>query len=513
MRVAAGEMWRRMRPRGLVAVAAAVVAGLATAAVVTGLATAAVAAPDSVTIGMQLEPPNLDPTAGAAAAIDEVVYANVFEGLTRIGPDGSVLPDLARSWDISADGLVYTFHLATGVRFHDGTPFGAADVKFSLDRARAPDSANAQKQLFTPIASVDVIDPATVRVTLSRAVGNFLFDMAWGDAVIVAPQSAAHDATDPIGTGPFKFADWVRGDHIDLVRNPDYWGTPAKLARATFKFIADPTAAFAAVMAGDVDAFPNFPAPETLSQFAADPRFRVVVGSTEGETIMAINNGRKPFNDIRVRRALSYAVDRQAVIKGAEFGYGTPIGSHFSPADPGYVDLTGVYPHDPAKAKALLAAAGYGDGLHTTLKLPPPSYARRSGEIIADQLKAVGVDAEIINVEWAQWLSDVFANRDYDLTIVSHTEPADIGIYARNDYYFNYHSDAFRKIMAALDATTDAARRLALLAAAQRRIADDAVNVFLFELPKLGVWNAKLHGLWANEPIQANDLTGVYWQD
>jgi peptide/nickel transport system substrate-binding protein len=490
--------------------AAAFAVGVAAA---TAGAVAVAAPPDTVTVGMQLEPPNLDPTAGAAAAIDEVVYANVFEGLTRIGSDGSVLPALARTWDISADGRAYTFHLAAGVKFHDGTTFDAGDVKFSLDRARAPDSTNAQKALFTAIASVDVVDPYTVKVKLDHAVGDFLFDMGWGDAVIVAPESAATNAVTPIGTGPFKFAGWVRGDHVDLVRNPDYWGTPAKLDKVTFKFVSDPAAAFAAMMAGDLDAFPNFPAPETLAQFRADPRFIVVVGATEGETILAINNGRKPFDDVRVRRALSYAVDRQAIIDGAMFGYGTPIGSHFSPADPGYVDLTGLYPFKPDEARDLLRQAGHGDGFTVTLKLPPPAYARRGGEIIAQQLKAIGVNAKIVNVEWAQWLSDVFGAKNYDLTIVSHTEPADINIYARDDYYFDYHSDVLKEIVAELDLTADPAKRLELLGEAQRRIAEDAVNVFLFELAKTGVWNARLKGLWVNEPIQANDLTGVYWQE
>ena len=150
------------------------------------------------------------------------------------------------------------------------------------------------------------------------------------------------------------------------------------------------------------------------------------------------------------------------------------------------------------------------DGFKVTLKLPPPSYARRGGEIIAQQLKAVGVDAQIIPVEWAQWLSDVFKNKDYDLTIVSHTEPADYGIYARDDYYFDYHSDAFKKLMDELNLATDPAKRNALIGDIQKKIAEDAVNVFLFELAKTGVWNAKIKGLWANSPIQANDLTKVY---
>jgi peptide/nickel transport system substrate-binding protein len=490
---------------GSAALAVALLAGVAPGA--------ALAARADVTVGMVLEPPNLDPTAGAAAAIDEVVYANVFEGLTRIGPDGSVLPALAASWDISDDGLAYTFHLHEGVKFHDGSALDADDVKFSLDRARAEDSTNAQKALFAAIASVDVVDPATVKVTLSHPEGNFLFNMGWGDAVIVAPETAADNATNPVGSGPFKFSDWVKGDHVELVKNPDYWGEPVKLDKATFKFISDPTAAFAAMMAEDVDAFPNFPAPETVSQFEADPRFDVVVGSTEGETVLAMNNGRPPFGDIKVRQAFSYAIDRQAIIDGAMFGYGTPIGTHFAPHNPAYVDLTGMYAYNPEKAKALLAEAGHGDGLTVSLKLPPPTYARRGGEIIAQQLADIGVTAEIANLEWAQWLAEPFKAKDYDLTIVSHTEPMDIGIYARDDYYFDYHSDAFKAIMEELNNTTDPAKRNELLGDAQRKIAEDAVNVFLFELAKTGVWNAKLKGLWANSPVQANDLTGVSWED
>ncbi len=337
--------------------------------------------------------------------------------------------------------------------------------------------------------------------------------MGWGDAVMVGPESAADNATKPIGTGPFKFVEWVKGDHVELARNPDYWGKPVALDKATFKFISDPTAAFAAMMAGDVDAYPNFPAPETLDQFRADPRFKVVVGTTEGETILTMNNGRKPFDDLKVRQAMSYAIDKKAIIDGAMFGNGTPIGSHFSPADPGYVDLTGMYPYDPEKARALLKEAGYPDGFKVTLKLPPPSYARRGGEIIAQQLKAVGVEAELINVEWAQWIADVFKGKDYDLTIVSHTEPADIDIYSRDDYYFDYHSDAFKKIISDLNLATDPAKRLELLGAAQKKLAEDAVVVFLFELAKTGVWNAKLDGLWENSPVQANDLTDVSWED
>jgi len=475
-------------------------------------ATSAWAAKDTITLGMVLEPPNLDPTAGAAAAIDEVVYANVFQGLTRFGPDGSIRPDLAKSWDVSGDGTVYTFHLQDGVTFQDGSSFDAEDVKFSLDRARAEDSVNAQKQLFAGIESVDVLDPLTVKLTLKAPDGALPFKLAWGDAVMVAPESADQNASHPIGTGPFMFKDWAQGDHITLSAYEGYWGAQPKLREATFRFISDPTAAFASMMAGDVDAFPNYPAPETAAQFKSDPRFKLIIGSTEGETILAMNERNAPLNDIRVREAIAHAINRKDLIDGAMFGYGTPIGSHFAPHNPAYVDLTGLSDYDPAKSKALLKEAGVSD-LKLRLALPPPSYARRSGEIIQAELAAVGIQTEITNMEWADWLERVFKGHDYDLSIVSHTEPMDIGIYARPDYYFGYHNEKFDAVMAELEKTSDASKRTELLQDAQRILAQDYANAFLFQLPKIGVANAKIEGLWENAPTQANDLTEVYWDE
>lgn len=465
---------------------------------------------DSITIGMQLEPPNLDPTGGAAAAIDEVVYANVFEGLTRYRADGSIAPALAQSWTVSEDGLTYTFTLRSGVKFHDGTDMTADDVKFSLDRARAEGSTNAQKALFAGISDVSVGNDTTVVVTLSAPNGGFLTNLAWGDAVIVAPESIDTAATAPVGTGPFKLGRWVQGDRIELVANPDYWGEKPALTSATFKFISDPTAAFAAMMAGDIDAFPGYPAPETLIQFEADPRFQLLIGTTEGETILSMNNKSPKLQDVRVREAIAHAINRQDIIDGAMFGYGTPIGTHFAPHNPDYVDLTAQSDYDPERSKALLAEAGVTD-LTLTLKLPPPSYARRGGEIIAAQLREVGIQTEISNLEWAQWLEQVFKGKDFDLSIVSHTEPMDINIYARPDYYFQYDNPAFQQLMVDLDLASDPAARSEILGAAQKMIADEYVNGFLFQLARTGVADARIEGLWPNAPTQANDLTGVRW--
>lgn len=460
-------------------------------------------------MGIQLEPPNLDPTSGAAAAIDEIVYANVFEGLTRILEDGTPAPALAESWTVSDDGLVYEFALHRNVQFHDGTDFTANDVVFSLNRARAPTSTNAQRPIAELINSVVAVDAYRVRVVLKEPLADLPIYLGWGDFVIVAEESAATNAVEPVGTGPFRFHRWRKGASVTLIRNEDYWGAAAPLDQVDFVFIPDPTVAFAALMAGDVDGFPNYPAPENLNMIERDERFKTVYGTGEGEVILAINNGAAPFDDLRVRRALNHAIDKQAIIDAALFGYATPIGSHFPPHHPSYTDLSEHYPYDPVRAKILLAEAGYPDGFSTTLALPPPSYARRSGEAIAALLEAVGINVVIRNLEWAQWLEQVFANKAYDLTIVAHTEPLDIDIYAHDGYYFQYSNETFKAVIAELRRTSDASKRDTLYKQAQTILAEDAVNVFLAQGPKIGVWNKNVTGVWADAPLQANIFTAT----
>ena len=492
------------------------IAGLALAALALSAAgpAAAQAKKNSVVLGMVLEPaPGLDPTVAPAAAIGEVVHLSVLEGLTKINMDGRITPLLAESWSIDPDGKVYTFKLRKGVKFHDGEPFTSADVKFSFERAKAPGSTNkAKKAVFDNISRIDTPDPLTVIVVLNNADGNFLFRMGENTAVILDPKSAPTEATRPIGTGPYKFENWAKGASITLVKNDQYRdAAKVQMKKVTFRFINDAAAQVAALLAGDIDGMPRFGALESLKQFQSDARFTVAVGGTEGKTIMTINNKRKPFDDVRVRRALAAAIDRKAIIAGAQEGYGTPIGSHMVPSDAGYVDLTGVNPYNPEKAKALLKEAGVALPLNVTLTLPPPAYARKGGEIIAAELAKVGVIAKIENVEWAQWLSGAFKG-NFDLTVISHVEPLDFDRYGDPKYYYGYDSKAYDALLVAYNTTTDTKGRLKILGDIQRQLATDCVNVYLFQLPQFAVGNKHLKGMWSSSPIFANDPAALRWE-
>ena len=469
---------------------------------------------DSAVLGMTLEPaPGLDPTMAPAAAIGEIVHYNILEGLTKINMNGSVTPLLAESWSIDPDGKVYTFKLRKGVKFTDGEAFDASDVKFSFERAKAPASTNkAKKAVFDNISRIDTPDPSTVIVVLNQPDGNFLFRMGENTAVILDPKSAATTATQPVGTGPFTLAAWAKGSSITLAKNDAFRNAAAiRMKKVTFRFINDPAAQVAALLAGDIDGMPRFGAIQSLKQFQGDPRFTVVAGGTEGKTLVAINNKKKPFDDVRVRRALAAAIDRKAVIDGSQEGYGKPIGSHMVPSDAGYVDLTNVNPYDPEKARALLKEAGVALPLNVTLTLPPPLYARKGGEIIAAELAKVGVIAKIENVEWAQWLSGAYKG-NFDLTVISHVEPLDFAIYAQPGYYFGYDSKTYNDLLAGYNASTDPKTRLKLIADIQRQLATDSVNVFLFQLPQFAVGKKQLKGMWSSSPIFANDLSALAWQ-
>ncbi|NML43164.1 ABC transporter substrate-binding protein [Ramlibacter sp. G-1-2-2] len=467
---------------------------------------------DQIVMGMALEPsPGLDPTGGAASSIGEVTLYNVFEPLTKINPDGSVTPLLAESWEVSPDLTTYTFKLRKGVKFQNGEPFNAQAVKFSFDRAGGEKSTNKDKRTFAALTT-KVIDDHTVVILTKEIDPDFPFLLGQATAVIVEPKSADTNMTKPVGTGPFQLENWVKGSSITLAKWDGFRNASAiRIKRATFRFIADPAAQVAALLAGDIDAFPRV-TPRSVDQFKGNPKFQVVVSGSRAKTILAINNKKKPFDDVRVRRAISMAIDRKAVIQGAGDGYGAPIGSHYPPSAPGYVDTTGVNPFNPEKAKALLKEAGITGPLNVTITLPPPPYARQGGEVIAAELAKVGITAKLENVEWAQWLSNVYGGaHNYDMTIISHVEPFDLGNFAKPDYYWGYHSAKFDELYNKYKTTANAKDRTKLLGDLQRLLAEDAAAGFLYQPQWVTVANKNVRGLWKDMPIFANDLSAIYW--
>jgi peptide/nickel transport system substrate-binding protein len=468
---------------------------------------------NAAVLGMILEPTSLDPTTAPAAAIGEIVHYNILEGLTKINVNGSVTPLLAESWSMDPDGKLFNFKLRKGVKFQDGKAFDSSAVKFSFERAKDEKSTNkAKKAVFDNISRIDTPDAHTVILVLNNPDGNFLFRLGENSAVILHPDSAANAATKPVGTGPYVLENWAKGSSVTLTKWDGFRNASAiKLSKVTFRFINDSAAQVAALLAGDIDGMPRFGALQSLKQFQGDKRFTVEIGDTAGKGIMTINNKKKPFDDVRVRRALMHAIDRKAFIDGVLEGLGKPIGSHMAPTDAGYVDLTSQYAYDPEKAKALLKEAGIQTPFNLTLTLPPPPYARKGGEVVAAQLAKVGIVAKIENVEWAQWLGGAFKG-NFDLTIINHVEPLDYMAYANPQYYFGYDSKAFRDLAAKHAASTNPKERTKLFGDMQRQLTNDSVNAFIFNPAQAAVGKKSLKGMWASSPIFANDLSGLSWQ-
>lgn len=468
-------------------------------------------AKDQLNIALQMEPPSLDSTAGASAVIDDVSYGTIFEGLVRLSTDGHPEAWLTKNWTINKDGKEYLFNLRQDVSFSDGQPFNAAAAGFSLNRARAENSANVQQEALSIIEKIETPSPFQLRITLKKADSFFLTLLSLPDCVMVSPKSANHLAVSPIGTGAFRFHEWQHGNRIQLLARSDYWGKKPSIAALNFFFISDPLAAYAAVKTGQVDFFPDFPSPENLKELAHDPHFKVSSFPSEGEVILAFNQNVPLFQNRLLRQAISLAINRPALIDGVLYGYGRIISSHFPPQNPDHLDLTSVYRCDPIKAKDLLKQAGYPNGLNLVIDLPPSRYALLSGQLIADQLGKIGIHLTLRQIEWATWLDRVYKKHDFQLTVINHAEPFDYRIYDKNGYYFGYHKTEFHTLLDQLDQESDPFQRHQKLQSLQKILTYDAANVFLFQYPHLAVSNADLAGLWRGSPTQAFDLTSAYF--
>ncbi|MGH7398311.1 MAG: ABC transporter substrate-binding protein, partial [Candidatus Rokuibacteriota bacterium] len=432
------------------------------------LCTAAVAVSaqpaSSLVIQVATEPPGLDMTTNPASAIAAVVFDNVQEGLIKIDRTGKMVPWLAERW-YTTDSKNYTFFLRKGVRFSNGREMKASDVKFALDRAMNPETKHPYRKQYETIKDVIVKDDHTVTVTLKHVDATFLYTLARQGSVIYPREAVDTLKSQPIGTGPFTVAEWARNDRIVLARNKDYWvkGLP-KLDRVVYRFIPDPNATLAALKAGDIDVSAFGIGPESVGELQKDARFQVIVGDTTNDVTLSMNNSKKPYSDKRVRLAITHAIDKDEVLKGAMFGYGKILGSNVDPTNPFFVDVSKRVGHDPAKAKKLLAEAGYPKGFDAVFKVAPQYYYTvRSAEVIVSQLAKVGIRASIQQIEWGQWLSQVFClapcqNPDYDMSIIGHAEAWDIGNFANPKYYFRWNSPEFQKLYQESQVTVDATK-------------------------------------------------------
>ena len=462
----------------------------------------------STTVSIVAEPPGWDPTVSTSQEIARVMYHNVFEGLIRIDRSGDIVPALASSWETSNDGLTWTFTLQDGVTFHNGDPLTPADVVAALERAADPESGHTHPEYYEAIENVRA-EGNTVVLTLDAPTSSLLYNLARPDSIIYQAGTAETQASEPVGTGPFRFAQWVRGSEVRLTKYPDYYGTPAYLDAVTFRIIEDTNAQLAALQAGDLDMVGVALSPENAIQLQGDSNIKVTEGSATTEITLALNNTRKPLDNPLVRQAITYAIDKQTIVEGAMFGYGTVIGTHASPIEPYYEDLN-PYPYDPEQARALLAEAGYPNGFSINFELPPYPFEKRTGEVIAQQLSEVGIKVNLTNVEWTTWLDRIFARGDYDMTIIGHSEPRDIGIYGKPDYYYHYDSPEVRDLLAQIEKASDEAEQMSLYREIERTIANDAVNVWVFSPPYLVAARNDLYGYWQDQPIVAIDLTEAY---
>jgi len=484
------------------------------AALVLGLllSPAAAQAPQSLVVQVATEPPGLDLVASPASAIAAVVHYNIQECLVKVDRNGKLVPWLAERWH-TTDNRNYTFFLKRGVHFHNGREMTAADVKYVFERAKNPETKHHQQARYENIADIIVKDDYTVTLSLRELDAAFLLTLARQGSVIYPREAVDAMKSEPIGTGPFKLAEWVRGDRIVLVKNPDYHvkGLP-KLDKVTYRFIPDPNAALAALKAGDIDAAMFGIGPEHVPDLEKDPRFQVIVGETTNDVILAMNNSRKPYTDVRVRRAITHAINKQEVVKGAMFGFGRILGSNVDPLNPYYIDVSGLMPYEPTKAKKLVTDAGYPNGFDAVLRVAPQYYYTvRTGEIIVNQLQKVGVRVKIEQIEWGQWLSRVWREADYDLTIIGHAEPWDINNYANPKYYFRYDSPEFQKLFKESEVSLDDRARRELYVKMQKKLVEDAPAVWLYVHPRLAVTKKGVQGLWKDLPIPAFDLSEVAW--
>ena len=462
-----------------------------------------------ITIGIPQDlEESLDPHKMVAAGTQEVLF-NLFEGLVKPDSDGNLLPAVASAYEESEDGKVYTFTLREGVKFHDGSLVTAEDVKFSIDKCADTSNGGPLVAAFSNIESVTIADASTVVITLKEADTEFLAYMT----TAIIPASNANPDTNPIGTGPYKFVSRSPQENFVMEKFDEYWGEPANIKDVTFKICANADSIVMDLEGGSIDMFPRVTATQAAE---LNDEFMVLEGTMNLVQALYLNNAVAPFDNVKVRQALCYAISPQEIMTIISDGKGTEVGSSMYPAFGKYFmpELNETYNQDIEKAKQLLAEAGYPDGFSFTITVPS-NYQPHidTAQVLVEQFKAIGVTAEIQLIEWDSWLNDVYANRQYESTVV--------GIDANNltgaamlqrftstssKNFVNYNNAAYDEALNNAILSTDEGKKTAYYKECQTILSEDAANVYIQDLPEFVAINKKYTG-YEFYPLYVQDIS------
>ncbi len=457
---------------------------------------------------------SLDPHKSVAAGTKEVLF-NVYEGLLKPDSDGNIIPAVAAKYDVSEDGKTYTFTLREGVKFHNGNPVTAQDVKYSIEKSAGMTGEEPLIAAFSSIDSVNIVSDQIVEIVLAKGDSDFPAYLAMTNAAIIPKDNASPD-TNPIGTGPYRYVSRSPQENIVMERFSDYWGEPAHIEHVTFKVEANADMIVMDLRGGSIDMYARMTTTQ-VSQLGEG--FRVMEGTMNLVQALYLNNAVKPFDDARVRQAMSYAVDVEQLLALTADGKGTPIGSSMFPAFKKYYmeELSGIYPHDVEKAKALLTEAGYPDGFDMTITVPS-NYQPHidTAQVLVEQLKEAGIRATIQLVEWNSWLSGVYTDRNYESTVVgvdasSMTARALLERFtsAADNNFTNYSNAEYDALYEQVIASSDDAEQTELYKEMERVLAEDAANVYIQDMAEFVVLNDKFDG-YTFYPLYVQDISKIY---
>ena len=466
-----------------------------------------------VAIAQDLED-SLDPHAAAAAGTREVLF-NIYEGLVKTGPNGELIPAVAERYEISEDGLVYTFTLRDGIKFHNGESVTAADVVYSMTRCADNSGDSALVSAFSAIQDLQAVDERTVTFRLEQPNLELIYFLS----AAIIPQDSDPQAGFIPGTGPFKLVSRSPQENIVLERFDDYWGTLAGVQKVTYQIYEDSTALMMALKGGSVDLCAHL----TSAQVAQlDDSFQVLEGTMNLVQAVYLNNAAAPLDNEKVRQAMCYAINRQEIMDVMADGHGTPVGSSIYPKLAKYFlpELADYYTYDPAKGKALLAEAGYPDGFDLTIAVSSNYQPHMdTAEVVVQQLGAIGIRATVQPVDAATWYSDVYTNRQFQATITgldakNITARAMLERFVSDNgkNFINYSNSTYDELYAKAMACTDDTEQTAIYKQMETLLTETAANLYLQDMADLVVLHQGLAG-YTFYPIYAQDLSTIYYAD